>query len=709
MATTAQHNRLKVEGMTCANCAMGVSKHLEKKGFQNVHVNFATDEARFDSEEKIELDAIVASINKLGFEASIPKEGEKENSGLAPIEKRFLFSLLFSIPLLFHMWLPENHWLNIPWVQLALCTPVYLIGAKHFGKSALGSLKTGVPNMDVLIITGTTAAFFYSVYGAFFLETAEQHKYLFFETAATIISLVLLGNVLEHRSVKQTTTAIQELSKIQAEEAKKEMPDGSLITIAIKDIRPNDILQINSGDKVPADGELISGRALVNESMITGESIPVEKQTNAELISGSIVEEGNLRMKALRVGKETVLSQIIEMVKNAQSNRPAIQKLGDKVSGVFVPIVSAIAILTFCFWYFVYGSSLSIAMMNAIAVLVISCPCAMGLATPTAVMVGIGRAAKNGILIKGGSTLEQFAKSKFIVFDKTGTLTTGAFSIADMQLDASMETQLMAAIYEIEKHSSHPIAKSLVKALEGKTESIALKEITENRGIGMSAYDMEGRYYQIGSAALVDEKLHDPAYQLYILVNGVYRGKIAIQDTVKDDSKTVVEQLQQSGIQTVMLSGDQHAACIQTAHLLGIDKNYVHSEQKPDDKLRKIEAYSKEGICTMVGDGINDAPALSKADIGISLSSATQVAIQSAQIILLNKSKLEQLVTAHQISKHTLLTIKQNLFWAFAYNIVAIPIAAAGFLNPMVGALAMAFSDVIVIGNSIRLKYKNIR
>lgn len=707
MGSTVQHNRLKVEGMTCANCAMGVSKHLEKKGFQNVQVNFATDEARFDSSEKVALAPIIEDINKLGFSASIDK-GEAAPSGLAPIEKRFLFSLIFSVPLLFHMWLPETHWLNIAWVQLALCTPVYLIGARHFGKSAIGSLKTGVPNMDVLIITGTTAAFFYSIYGTFFLDTADQHKYLFFETASTIISLVLLGNVLEHRSVKQTTTAIQELTKIQAEEAKKEMPDGSLQTISVKDIRPNDILQINSGDKIPADGALISGHAFVNESMITGESIPVEKKLGSELIAGSIVEEGNLRMKAIRVGSKTVLSQIIEMVKNAQSNKPAIQKLGDKVSGIFVPIVSAISILTFCFWYFVYGSSLSIAMMNAIAVLVISCPCAMGLATPTAVMVGIGRAAKNGILIKGGSTLEQFARSKCIVFDKTGTLTTGIFSIADIHLKEDNKTKVLAAIYEIEKHSSHPIAKSLVSALSGKTDTIKLKEITENKGIGMSAYDMEGHYYQIGSADLVSEKEYDPNYQLYILLDGEFQGKIAIQDTLKEDSKMVIHKLQESGLKTVMLSGDQKAACLQTASLLGIEKTYVHAAQKPDQKLQKIEAYRKEGICTMVGDGINDAPALSKADIGISLSSATQVAIQSAQIVLLNHNKLEQLLTAHQVSKHTLLTIKQNLFWAFAYNIVAIPIAAAGFLNPMVGALAMAFSDVVVIGNSIRLKYKNI-
>ena len=708
MESTVQHNRLKVEGMTCANCAMGVSKHLEKKGFQNVHVNFATDEARFDSNEEVALEPIIEGINKLGFAASLDLE-ETAASGLAPIEKRFLISLLFSVPLLFHMWLPESHWLNIAWVQLSLCTPVYLIGARHFGKSALGSLKTGVPNMDVLIITGTTAAFFYSIYGTFFLDTLEQHKYLFFETASTIISLVLLGNVLEHRSVKQTTTAIQELTKIQAEEAKKEMPDGSLQSISVKDIRANDILQINSGDKVPADGVLISGNAFVNESMITGESIPVAKKISSELIAGSIVEDGNLRMKAVRVGSETVLSQIIEMVKNAQSNKPAIQKLGDKVSGIFVPVVGAISLLTFCFWYFIYGSSLSIAMMNAIAVLVISCPCAMGLATPTAVMVGIGRAAKNGILIKGGSTLEQFARSKYIVFDKTGTLTTGKFSIADIQLHSEKQEQLLAAIYEIEKHSSHPIAKSLVKGLEGKTTAIQLKEISENKGIGMSAYDMEGHYYQIGSAALVAEEDRDSSYQLYILLDGKLQGKIAIQDTLKEDSKVVVQQLQESGLKTIMLSGDRQAACLQTAALVGIEEADVHAEQKPDDKLQKIEAYSKDGICTMVGDGINDAPALSKADIGISLSSATQVAIQSAQIVLLNHNKLEQLHTAHQVSKHTLLTIKQNLFWAFAYNIVAIPIAAAGFLNPMVGALAMAFSDVVVIGNSIRLKYKKIQ
>lgn len=702
----AENILINIEGMDCANCALGITKKLESKGAGNVNVNFATGEATFTLVEPKKLSDLIKDIHKLGYKV-IDKPGQ-QGTTLSLIEKRFYFCLIFTIPLFSHMFLPFD-FLQNPFVQLVLCLPVFIVGLIHFGKSAWNSLRSGVPNMDVLIAIGSIAAFFYSLAGTIMhYGSHEVHNYLFYETSATIITLVLLGNVLEHRSVKQTTTAVKDLTSLQVTFAKRISIYGNeekIEEINFSDVKKNDILLINSGDKIPVDGKIISGEATIDEAMISGESMPVEKRAGDNIIGGTILLNGNIKMRAEKVGKETVLSQIIEMVKKAQNTKPSIQKLGDKVSAVFVPVVIFIAILTFILSYAFFDISAQKALMNSIAVLVISCPCAMGLATPTAVMVGIGRAAKNGILIKGGSTLEDFAKVKTIVFDKTGTLTTGKFKIKKIHPINITEQEAIDIIYNLEQFSSHSLAKSLIKELKGKAANKTFIDVKETKGLSIEGKDEKKNNYKIGSYNIASHLTSKNEYSLFVLKNGNIVAGIDIEDEIKSGAKKVVTNLKISDIEPVLLSGDNKEKCEKLVGDLGIKKFY-HS-QLPEQKLQKIEELSKNSSTAMVGDGINDAPALAKATVGISLSNATQVAVQAAQVILLNHD-ISKVYDAYLISKHTFITIKQNLFWAFFYNIVAIPIAAFGLLNPMIAALAMAFSDVIVIGNSIRLRTKKL-
>ncbi len=716
MAENSTNITLQVEGMDCTSCALGITKNLQKNGMENVYVDFATGEATFLLKDKNKLESVIKSISDLGYKV-IDSNFREENEGkLSTIEKRFYFTLPFTIILFFgHMLLSHDFILNQPIAQLIICLPVFITGIMQFGKSAWGSLKSGIPNMDVLIFIGSTSAFIYSIIGMWMhYGTHDVHDYLFFETAATIISLVLLGNVFEHRSVKQTTTAIRELSAIQVTKAKMvslQMGKEVITEVDYKNIHVGALLQVNTGDKIPVDGEIISGEASIDESMITGESLPVEKTITSKVIGGTIVVNGSIRMRAETVGDQTLLAKIIELVKKAQQDKPKIQKLGDKISAIFVPVVLGISILTFCINYFFVDFAAGIdplqeAIMRSIAVLVISCPCAMGLATPTAVMVGIGRAAKKGILIKGGSTLEEFAKIKNIVFDKTGTLTTGDFKIKNINSLAGIsEAEVKEILFSLEVHSSHPIAKSIVKALNGIVGR-KFKTVKEEKGLGMAAEDDQSNTYQVGSYKIVPQLPQNETHDIYVLKNTILIATVDLEDAIKMNAKETINELKKQGISTIMLSGDNQKKCEDLAKKINI--NRVYSEQLPSQKLALIEQLTKEAPTAMVGDGINDAPALAKATVGISLSNATQVAIQSAQVILLKNNDLSMLTQAHLISKHTLITIKQNLFWAFFYNIVAIPVAACGFLSPTLGALTMAFSDVIVVGNSIRLKTKKL-
>lgn len=710
MEESAAKITLNVEGMDCSSCALGITKSLTKLGLKDVNVNFATGEAVFKEDKAIELTSVVSNIEGLGYKVINSKKEETGKRAWTKVEKLFYFSLLFTVPLFLHMFLPF-HFLHHPLVQLGLSIPVVIVGMYHFGKSALGSLRSGVPNMDVLITIGAGSAFVYSLAGTImYYGMPEVSNFLFYETAATIITLVLLGNVIEHRSVKQTTTAIKDLSALQEGKAKLVViKDGKeeIEETDIEQIIKYDVVVVNTGDRIPVDGEVVSGNASVDESMLTGESIPAEKAIGDAVTGGTILVSGNIRVRAKKVGKETVLAHIIELVKNAQNTKPSIQKLGDKVSAVFVPAVVGIAVLTFVISYYAAGLTLQNSLMHSIAVLVISCPCAMGLATPTAVMAGLGRAAKKGILIKGGQTLEEFAQVKKVVFDKTGTLTTGKFSIKKVvSYNGTEEQKIIDLLYALEKNSSHPIAKSLVENLKSKAANVMVSDVKEEKGSGISASDKEGNVIKAGSFRIAENQAENKTHNIYLTINGKLAGAVDLEDEIQPYAKEAIGLLNGAGIETIMLSGDKKERCEELATKLGIKK--VYSEQSPAQKLEIVEQLSQATKIAMVGDGINDAPALAKAQVGISLSNATQVAVQSAGIILLGSSGMKQLYEALLVSKHTLITIKQNLFWAFFYNVIAIPIAAFGFLNPMVGALSMAFSDVIVIGNSIRLKTKKL-
>ena len=705
------HTVLNVEGMTCASCAMSISRLLEKKGLKDVSVNFATGEVAFANNKEVFIE-VVNGINDLGYKVVEKKEDVINNQkGFSLLEKKFFASLVLTLPLLAHM-VFHFSLLHNPIAQMIVCIPVVMIGLSHFGKSAYSSLKNGMPNMDVLIVLGSTMAFIYSVFGMIIhAGSLDVQRYLFFETAATIITFVLLGNIIEKRSLKQTTSAIEELSKLQPITAKKIIDWGtikeSISEVSVSQIHEHDLLLINSGDQVPADGKIFWGNASINESMLTGESTPAEKEINDSVLAGSIVLKGSIKMYAEKVGKQTVLSNVIEMVKAAQTSKPQIQRIGDKVSAWFVPSVIAVSLITFIISKFFIHVSFGESIMRSIAVLVVSCPCAMGLATPTAVSVGIGRAAKNGILIRGGAILEVFRNVNTIVFDKTGTLTNGKFIVKKINCFDGDEHQIKNIIHTLEKYSSHPIAIALVNVFGSEAnETIIFKEVEEQKGFGIKAIDKENNEFLLGSFAMAQSFTNDNGHSVYLIKNKKLTATIDMEDEIKPEASAMISELKKLNIKPVLLSGDNALKCKEVGDKLGIEE--IYSEQLPHQKMEIITHHKKNGIVAMVGDGINDAPSLAGADVGISLGNAAKIAINSAQIILLNDDGLKSLISTLKISRATITIIKQNLFWAFFYNVLTIPVAAAGFLSPMIGSLSMAFSDVIVIGNSIRLKYKKL-
>jgi Cu+-exporting ATPase len=710
MHSHGEHITLKVEGMDCANCALGITKKLTKSGHNDVQVNFATGEASLQMAESCTLQDVIGDIEGLGYK--VVQEEQKEQFRFG-VTQKFWFTLIFTIPLFFgHMFFPHDSWIAQPLTQLLLCLPVILVGGWHFGKSALGSLKAGVPNMDVLIFIGSVSAFGYSVAGMLMYKGHEVHNYMFFETTATIITLVLLGNLLEHLSVKKTTSAISELSSLQPPKARRitvRHGEEYIEEIPSSQIGKGDLLLVNAGESIPADGEVTLGDGSTDESMITGESVPVEKTTGTPVTGGTVLLSGPLRMKVTRTGSETTLSHIISLVKKAQNEKPPVQQLADKISAIFVPVVLGISLLTFLIAYFGFHLAVRDALMNSIAVLVISCPCAMGLATPTAVMVGIGRAARAGILVRGGRTLEQLAAVQTVVFDKTGTLTTGKFSAIRVEsFDGFSEAETKSLLLAIEQHSAHPLAKSIVSLLQAQAvlPATQLSSISEEKGIGMKATLADGSLLQVGSWRLLPDKNGWPVHDIYLLKNGQPLAGISLEDEIRPGMEKLIAFLRSKKIRTILLSGDRKEKCASVAASLGIDE--VIAEQLPAQKSETIAALSAQSKTAMVGDGINDAPALARADIGISPGDASQVAMQSSQVLLLGHDGMEKLIQALLIGRHSLATIRQNLFWAFFYNVIAIPVAAFGLLNPMVAALSMAFSDVIVIGNSIRLRTKRL-
>lgn len=701
----------KVEGMTCGNCALTISRYLEKQGMTHVAANPASGELHFTADKTTNIDSIYKGIDGLGYKVIRPGaetedgHGHHHHSGTGRL---FLICVLFTIPLLFHMFLPHSHLLNQPWLQLVLCLPVYGIGLWHFGRSAYRSLTNGVPNMDVLIVMGASAAFFYSLAGLLFFE-GDAHRYLFFETTATIISFVLAGNWIEERTVKATSSSIKALAALQPSMARVVMTDSigkeTIMDVESKLLKINDIVLVNDGDSIPADGTIVSGTATVNESMISGESLPVQKEEGAAVTGGSVLTAGNLRIRTTAVGGTTALAEIIRLVQQAQAAKPPMQKLADKISAVFVPVVLGIAVLAFLINYFVAGQVFSESMMRSIAVLVIACPCAMGLATPAAVAVGLGRAARNGILVKGGDTLEKFKDIRQIVFDKTGTLTTGALHIRSFKAAGITEAEFKTAVVSLEYYSSHPLARSVLKQWRA-VEKAAMTDVMETKGEGISGKDAEGNTWQLGSYKIAgNEPGVDHAYDIHLMKNGVWAGGIFIEDELRPDAKATIEALHRDQYTTVLLSGDRQAKAEAVGRETGID--VVIAEQSPAQKMETLDRLLQKGATAMVGDGINDAPALARAEIGISLSDATKVAMQSAGVILSN-NQLSSLPKAIRLGKFTYQTIRQNLFWAFFYNILAIPLAAMGYLSPIWAALVMAFSDVILVLNSLRLNFRKI-
>ncbi|MEO8772487.1 MAG: cation-translocating P-type ATPase [Ferruginibacter sp.] len=697
----------KVEGMTCSNCALSVSKFLTKEGMQEVKVNPLDGAVSFIKKENTEISKLKNGIGSLGY--SVVDETaaiSEKKSFLSNNKQRLLFTLPFTLVLMLHMlhkWLPI-HWLMDPWIQLSLCLPVFIIGMWFFGRSALKSILNGMPNMNVLIALGALASFSYSLTGAILNLGSE---YLFFETTASIITLVFFGNYMEEASVQSTQRAIKSLAKSQKLMANMIAFDDQhkeqVFPIENTQLRTGDLILIKNGEQVPIDCKILWGDCRVNEAIISGESAPAFKEKKDTLIGGSILENGVVKAQVIATGKDTVLSGILQMVQHAQSEKPPMQKLADKISAIFVPLVIGIAVLTFFINFMVFHIAGGDSLMRAIAVLVISCPCAMGIATPAAIAVGLGRAAKKGILFRNASSLESFKTIKQVVFDKTGTLTTGLFVIADYKFFIN-EDEFKQVAFSMHKFSNHPLAKAV--ANEWKNNSpIRWKNIKEIKGIGISAEDNNGNIYESGSYKILPTDATDINHNIFILKNKELIGWIDAKDEIRKEAAVVVKWMHAKNIKTILLSGDRKEKCEAVAKELGIDE--VMSEQSPLQKLEKISLLNEKMPTAMVGDGINDAPALAKATLGISLSEATQIAMQSADVILMNHG-LKNLPEALGLGKHTYLTIKQNLFWAFVYNIVAIPIAAAGLLSPTFGALAMGLSDVVLGLNSVRLFVKKV-
>ncbi len=699
----------KVEGMTCANCALTINKFLEKEGQQNIRVNPIEGDVSFELVDGTVPDKLKNGIEALGYHVV------RDQAGAAAVKRpwlsnhfnRFLFCLPFTLALLLHMfhdWLPV-HALGNPWVQLALCLPVYIVGMQFFGRSAIKSIRNGVPNMNVLIALGATAAFGYSLIGTLMQLGPD---YLFYETAATIITLVFLGNYLEDASMASTQRALKSLVKSQKVMANMIAFDDQhqelIFPMESTQLKVGDLVLINSGEQVPIDCKILWGEAHVNEAILTGESMPVRRLAKDKLIGGSILDSGSVRAQVTATGDDTVLSGILRMVRQAQGEKPPVQLLADRISAIFVPVVIGIAVLTLIgnWWYL---GTFTPALMRSIAVLVIACPCAMGLATPAAIAVGLGRAARSGILFRNATSLEDFRHIRQVVFDKTGTLTTGQFTVSALQAFGIDEAELKRIAWSLEKHSNHPIARTLSSAFKTNHNDIRWTTVEEVKGLGMQGTDKEGNQYAAGSYAMAKDLTEDRTHQVYVLKNGALAGWIDLADTLRPEAGEVVAYLRGRGIRTILLSGDTRERCAQMAGALGIDE--WHAEQSPAQKMDKIRALRAEAPTAMVGDGINDAPALAEATIGISLSEASQLAMQSAQVVLMNQG-LRKLPLALGLGKHTYRTIQENLFWAFFYNIVAIPVAAFGFLTPAFGALVMGLSDVVLAINSVRLFVKKV-
>ncbi|MDK3824574.1 heavy metal translocating P-type ATPase [Staphylococcus pseudintermedius] len=720
-----QEETFKITGMTCAACSARIERVLQREaGIDQINVNLVMENGtvKYDPSQ-ISIEEIYERVAKIGYEA-FPMEtkdetAKRKSDELKRQKGKFIISLILALPLLYTMFghfsflgfIPVPELLMNGWFQFILATPIQFVLGWQFYVGAYKSLKSKSANMDVLVAMGTSAAYFYSLYLMLTHLGHSGHVPLYFETSAVLITLILLGKYFEMRAKGHASDAISKLAALQVKDAEVER-DGKIEMIAIDDVRVGDIVWVRSGQQIPLDGQVIEGSTTVNEAMLTGESMPVEKNIGDTVIGSTINQTNFIKLQVTHVGEDLVLNQIIKVVEEAQNDKPQIQRLADKISNIFVPTVVVLALLSFIVWFFVVTPfQFTAAFEIFIAVIVIACPCALGLATPTSIMVGSGRAAESGILFKTAEALEQAQHVDTIVFDKTGTITNGEPKVVHVYHETE-ESTIGAYVKSLEMQSEHPLSKALVDYYSDEAVH-TVSQYETHAGSGISGVIDDNRV-RIGSIRFVtnndltqeqQDRIHSLAEQgatvVGMTINETLIAIIGVRDEPKAEAKAVIETLNKN-YDLVMLSGDS----VQTAQAIGRELGFtrVIAEVKPDEKSKVVTELQNEGKrVMMVGDGINDAPALMKSDIGVAMGSGSDIALESADIALV-RNHLDGIAEALQLSRLTIKNIKQNLFFAFCYNLIGIPIAAAGFLAPWVAGTAMAFSSVSVVLNALRLK-----